>query len=74
MVEMTLEGNKLKPLDDFSCLLVSIHSSENDMEIRIKKACATLNKMENGMEVESPKYLKINYFQATLLQAGLSQR
>ena len=56
---VTLEGNKLKQVENFGAW---IQSSEKDMEIRIGQAWSALNKMEKVWK--SPDHLKVSFFRA----------
>ena len=63
---ITLEGNKLKQVDDFKYLGSWIQSSKRDMEIRIGQAWRALNKMEKVWKSNLKRELKIQFFRATV--------
>ena len=55
---LTIEGNKLKQVENFKYLGAWIQSSEKDMEVRIGQAWGALNKME---KVSFVQQLKVFY-------------
>ena len=63
---VTLEGNRLKEVEDFKYLGAMIQSSEKDMNIRIGQAWQALNKMDKIWKSNMTKQLKINFFRATV--------
>ena len=62
----TLEGNKLKQVDNFKYLGSCLQSSEKDMNIRIGQAWQALNKMEKIWDSNLSRFLKIQFFRATV--------
>ena len=63
---VTLEGNKLKQVDNFKYLGSWIQSSEKDMNIRIGQAWSALNKMMKVWKSNLKNHLKIGFFRATV--------
>ena len=63
---VTLDGNKLKQVDDFKYLGAWIQSSEKDMNTRIGQAWSALNKMEKVWNSNLPNHLKVGFFRATV--------
>ena len=59
---VTLEGNKLKQVDNFECLGSWIQSSEKDMNIRI--TWSALNKMIKVWKSNLKNHLKVGFFLA----------
>ena len=59
-------GEKLKQVDDFQYLGSHLASTENDIQIRMTKAWAALNKMNKIWKSNLPRKLKIQFFKATV--------
>ena len=59
---VTLEGNKLKQVDNFKYLGSWIQSSEKDMNIIIGQACSALNKMVKVWKSNLQNHLKVGFF------------
>ena len=63
---VTLEGNKLKQVDNFKYLGLWIQSSEKDMNIRIGQAWSALNKMMKVWKSNLQSHLRVGFFRATV--------
>ena len=63
---VTLGGNKLKQVDNFTHLGSWIQSSEKDMNIRIGQAWSALNKMMKVCKSNLKNHLQIGFFRATV--------
>ena len=63
---ITLEGKKLKQVEDFKYLGSWIESSKKDMEIKIGLAWQALNKVNKLWKSNLEKWLKIQFFRATV--------
>ena len=59
---ITLNGSKLKQIEDFKYLEAWILSSEKDMNTRIGQAWKALNKMEKIWKSNLKKDLKVGFF------------
>ena len=62
----TLEGKKLKRVDDFKYLGSWIESSKKDLETRIGLAWNALNKIEKMWNSSLHRSLKLHFFRATV--------
>ena len=63
---ISLNGGKLKKVEDFKYLGSWIRNSEKDVGIRIAKAWSAMNKMDMIWKSELRRDLKIQYFRATV--------
>ena len=63
---VTLDGKKLKQVEDFKYLGSWIASSKRDMEVRIGLAWKALNKMDKIWKSNLHRSLKIQFFRATV--------
>ena len=62
----SLNGKDIKKVSDFKYLVSYIQSSENDMNIRLDKSWAALNKMNAIWKSRLPDRIKRNFFRATV--------
>ena len=63
-------GDDVKQVNDFKYLGCYIASTENDVNIRLGKAWAALNKMNNIWKSNLPDQLKREFFRATVSQSS----
>ena len=63
----SLNGKDLKKVDQFTYLGSNISSTESDVNIRIGKAWATVNKLSKIWKSNLPARMKRDFFQATVL-------
>lgn len=59
---VTLEGNKLKQIDNFKYLGLWIQSSEKEMNVGIGQAWSACNKMMNVWKLNLQRHLKVGFF------------
>lgn len=62
----SLNGDEVKHVNDFKYLGSYISSTENDVNIRLGKSWAALNKMNNIWKSNLPDQLKRDFFRATV--------
>ena len=64
---VTLNGSKLKRVNNFLYLGFCVYSSEKDINVRIAKAWAALSKMDCIWKTNMSRKLTISFFRATIL-------
>ena len=62
----TLNGEKIKPVDDFKYLGSYIASTERDVHIRLGKAWGVLNELHKIWKSNLPDSIKRNFIRATV--------
>ena len=62
----SLNGEKIKQVEDFKDLGSYIASTERDVNIRLGKAWDALNELDNIWKSNLPDNLKRNFFQAAV--------
>ena len=62
----SINKKTIKHVEDFKYLGSYVNNTENDMKIRISKAWAALNNMQNIWKSNLPRKIKVNFFRATV--------